>query len=1797
MSRESRIQKEKITLEVLKGQSFGLSALLFCLTLFLSSCLGDKGNEQAQCSAGEKFDNVSRKCINVQGAPVPLLSNLHFIQDQQPEEFILNYKDFIENSAFACQVTMHAPEKFYIRAREYHQVIDYLAALVSLYPADSHIREAWYRSRASFRNSQMISAIDYALMNSSSLSIFQENELSQYRQAIINRCSCSGTTCRAMFYPKRGESGTGGFSYRLTDFDGTSKPKMVDVFVASLPGVSPVATSGEFDFNESPTDIPATHLINLPLPYDLVDLDNTSLYSLQVLSGPTEGTLSGCALVPGIEEFQCSYTPSSANLISMASDEGHGAVASASGLGLSFTAAAPGSYGNDIVIELKRNPLSRSGHNYSGGYGTPIPGGRGEENIIFDVHPSNPYHIILWVNDRPTETYGGINYSPTRLEHVRDFLNNHPYVQRFLGVTAVTAAAQDSVVLGTVSLAGGDDNGFDFFEYRVGKNNLWSPPASVSISMRYIDNDIEGTLDHVEIEEREEKVIELSYTDFGESINDNSSAICDVTIIDLDEHRDRIVKSSPCDCDIDSEPVVCSFGLRALPFSANSNFSDRDAEFSYQIRTNRLNVDGVAVSTKETLMRSVTVEITEATPFPSLLSSFDAKVDDGSGGAMDPLASFTPIAYEYFFKDMEKLIFYQGSLPDVTLTVGNSNKGSLVGGNCFDSGENKLVNCGYLPSNGNDQSGGAFTVEQGRATIDFFGSGTDNFRVNFRGEHVNDQLGMSLHRVYSDDNAFHVVPITENDKLNIAFFIGSDIVDSHFDEFFNKNPPHYDETNIFHQFLVQNIEKIASIDPPASFTDPEWEDITYFSGGLPYFDYIEINTPDAVLPGRVTIHIQNTDNQPVICQYSSYPETSACGPKGCKMNGHPEVNNIAHSEGLVYFDDDLKVCYKSEDSQWNVKVFYIADVHALEGGKIEITNLAFDWGTVAAGTIDNTDMNSSNTSLIPSNQITEDLVLNETITLTPASGVAGKTEIELTITNNATPPLPIKATFEVEIYDVSANHQGWTNVRALGPKVWSAADNNKKTDAPFVCNYSKASCSVGGTLQDCRGSSSLSSVIAEVEYAIYHKTTDQTCYYFDPDQGVDGQWMPLETYCNISHGLEGCRDGACITETAPTGATLKNNDFYYNNNTNQCFRFNQDYTGNWQEYRATGEVTLSWNPFTIMGDGVDVGYNVYRRIAGEEFDYSRPINRDPIKSFERTYIDNAKNSFYAPVPNTVYYYEVRPLVRPTGTSIELAAFVGDAPDSEIRVMVPDDNLAFVHQWIVNLATCQYMNRDVDRTLDYACIYHGPGADQKGDHWYFDIGRDMLVDRFEAGCNFSRSPACTGTPHGDCYGIGNPNWEVDALPGSVFYDRLEGKCYYKQFPGINEWVEFNNDILSIGGNVNHREPMNPPITNITADNAQTFCEEVQDIQEEKIIGYNVDVSSFTLPDRKQQLAYSHWDRDNLTDSEINTLQTGLALNSRAKCNSSGANGLESFFTNSASVTSSNFFTLTGTLSSDIRSLITGSHQTRYCVSRFGVQDAVGNVAEWTTDQIACRIDEGGNSRGYSYCEAVGSFESLTDNTINTYNGENSVFDRFRIGRHPAHIDESDPNPRTGPCRDTNLDGWCDEAIDSMVLSEQRHQANRFLIPLGLPVNGNFVVDYPDDPIVDDLLRIGQSNGIPLSRLHNDRVTFNTDVVFSTGVHGDDATATMTTGGSFLSGQGAGRWNMEFVEDSDTANWFQKINDLAFFSNLGRVYISGNPEQPQSDTTDPVPMKKIVASNNDSSIGFRCIAPLYSTQYED
>ena len=636
------------------------------------------------------------------------------------------------------------------------------------------------------------------------------------------------------------------------------------------------------------------------------------------------------------------------------------------------------------------------------------------------------------------------------------------------------------------------------------------------------------------------------------------------------------------------------------------------------------------------------------------------------------------------------------------------------------------------------------------------------------------------------------------------------------------------------------------------------------------------------------------------------------------------------------------------------------------------------------------------------------------------------------------------------------------------------------------------------------------------------------------------EWDSLQTFCNITQSDEEplCREelnlgASCAGGEAPLNATISSflsvnsidhyNSFYADLDSRRCYR--SDLIGShsrYKEYVATGETTLSWESFRATGGSIS-GYEIFRKLGGVTSDFNF-TNTDKlnsttpaIDSFDfndqkpiailsggnhTSFVDNYATTRHPPVPGTVYFYEVRPIVEGVqASSME--------KHSVVRIFSPPKNFVFVHRWIANQTMCNLMHSESRSNADHRmkkyeeylkCTYNGPKNDGSD---FYDLGHDLLVMQVEAGCPYTRR-GCTGDDYedGDCIGAGDVS-EIDAAVGAVYYDREKQKCWRKAGGG---WTLLNS--TAVHESFIHQKL--PPITRYNKDPYyDDFCNTVAEHLNTNTLGVVTingtlvdrfgsnfstvkeyffsevgSLQSSSLPSRREQIAYSQWDTDTYTHEEIEILEQGLSLNATSRCNSSFASGIEDEFINGDSFSVTAPYTKTATENSldgfniRVRSLETGSSITQNCKSRYGVQDHVGNMGELSLDTMT-----------YDFRDYY-------------------KFDTY-----------------VSPCENGNPSDGCDPMPEgfSWTIDQESNGATFFNLPLGLPFSDSVNVD-PDNL---NYVEINTSAGITTDQLHDDAITF-TDSDYNPNF-GVGVEALIVSGGSYKSGRGAGTWSLTLVDD--------------------------------------------------------------------
>lgn len=374
------------------------------------------------------------------------------------------------------------------------------------------------------------------------------------------------------------------------------------------------------------------------------------------------------------------------------------------------------------------------------------------------------------------------------------------------------------------------------------------------------------------------------------------------------------------------------------------------------------------------------------------------------------------------------------------------------------------------------------------------------------------------------------------------------------------------------------------------------------------------------------------------------------------------------------------------------------------------------------------------------------------------------------------------------------------------------------------------------------------------------------------------------------------------------------------------------------------KVSLTWNKMTVHDAAATTinGYNIYRGTMSGHEDFAIPINFMtgpilPSGDGRASYVDDGGAS--KPLAGAMpFYYLVKPIVN--GLEQEVS---GDVAPVEVKVSIPPANQVLVHRWSANQSLCKMLGFTSDPLNNYSCNFVWPNAFLTN-KTVLDVGTGnqmgFLIDAFETGCNYSRNAIVAGLGCSfnggaiqDCIGNSDP-MTLAVTPSSspaatVYYDRSSGTCFAYS---SGNWVEAASVASgAVLGTMLKNDPGLPPLVQIPQSKAYTACQ----------------TRNQNLPTRLQQIAAAEWPTSVVN---ISQMETGGGTN----CNTDKAHG-KSFDSNSntpADYETMPFTIPVGRPTPTGYSLRTGSNSTASCKSRYGAQDMVGNVAEWTADSIYC-----------------------------------------------------------------------------------------------------------------------------------------------------------------------------------------------------------------------------------------------------
>lgn len=126
----------------------------------------------------------------------------------------------------------------------------------------------------------------------------------------------------------------------------------------------------------------------------------------------------------------------------------------------------------------------------------------------------------------------------------------------------------------------------------------------------------------------------------------------------------------------------------------------------------------------------------------------------------------------------------------------------------------------------------------------------------------------------------------------------------------------------------------------------------------------------------------------------------------------------------------------------------------------------------------------------------------------------------------------------------------------------------------------------------------------------------------------------------------------------------------------------------------------------------------------------------------------------------IYWYKVVPVYN----NKELV-YSNAKPNHLIKVTLPPPNMALVHRLMANRSACLEIDKEIDKNNYYRCNYNGVGNRPKGFPWIMnetviDQGGDLLVDRFELGCNITRGDNISDPADNQVYKRGSSYFKTD-----------------------------------------------------------------------------------------------------------------------------------------------------------------------------------------------------------------------------------------------------------------------------------------------------------------------------------------------------------------------------------------------------------------------------------------------------
>lgn len=373
-------------------------------------------------------------------------------------------------------------------------------------------------------------------------------------------------------------------------------------------------------------------------------------------------------------------------------------------------------------------------------------------------------------------------------------------------------------------------------------------------------------------------------------------------------------------------------------------------------------------------------------------------------------------------------------------------------------------------------------------------------------------------------------------------------------------------------------------------------------------------------------------------------------------------------------------------------------------------------------------------------------------------------------------------------------------------------------------------------------------------------------------------------------------------------------------------------------------------------------------------------------------------------PPAKYHYAIS-MYDTDGTETWLEQLPSSSEPFLTTVHIPPDNMVLAHRDSINYDICKVMGKESDPKNKQRCLYSGIGATTYSSGpekpplnlqpYYYDFGYNLFVDRWEAACNWTKAAngGMCGTPvggvptPGECIGKApTTNYNLDnsmGVNGNVYYVINWSAAGYRScfIKKSGAWQDISASITTsematiMTSDPSTQDGHRPPIFFVERLRAQEIC----NVNIDPVYGKK------RLPRLRESRGYSPlpWLPGESDRSElINLLEDGSLGHTGGPSTPYSCNTAMEKYTNGTTAISQFGFFVTNTFTRTLTDMLApgwdfaqfdltiggdnkitspapwekglffiGSLRTSDCVSRFGVQDAIGNQEEFVSDRAS------------------------------------------------------------------------------------------------------------------------------------------------------------------------------------------------------------------------------------------------------